>query len=287
MDSTSTFYETQLCMKQLKKNPIKITNEHYVKDFQHLKRNLTKVCVLQKDHKGPCKENYNRIFKKFNEDTQEWKVVDRLSKSIKQAIYDTPGNDYYVFKNRASRLYPYALTIEQARTIRDKTVKKVCAIPKRDASTPLYLAESYLDWATFMFNIHDIGDLINNDVYESSGIKALVQLNKDHLIQHYKALGRDVFDKDGHSICVVTKRKINLVDVADPTRDIRTHPCDNDIQLGHNIPRSDEYITIKGCNLLPMSRRGNMIVGERTFTEKHWVDELESIVKMFKGKMDI
>jgi len=53
---------------------------------------------------------------------------------------------------------------------------------------------------------------------------------------------------------------------------------DTDIQLGHNIPRSDEYITIKGCNLLPMSRRGNLLLGENVFTENKWIYEMKKIV---------
>ena len=65
-------------------------------------------------------------------------------------------------------------------------------------------------------------------------------------------------------------------------RDIRTQRHDTDLQMGHNYPRSDDYITIRGFNLLPQTRRGNMIIGEKIFTESEWLDELKNIITFIK-----
>jgi hypothetical protein len=268
------FYEENMCLKK-KSNKTKITNSKYISD--ELKKSMNnynyKECVLPKGHVGKCYININNIFKKN-------KTTKKLIGSMENAIYVTPGNDDYVYKNRSSRLYPYCLTSEQEKKIREKSIKKKCAIPKKDASTPRYLAEAYIDWMTFIINIPDIQEHIDIDKYKESGIKDVLEKNKQHLIKFYN--NRKIFDDDGNSICVITRAKIKLDDVADISRDNRVCIKDTDVQLGHNIPRSDEYITIKGCNLLPMSRKGNLLIGENIFTENKWIDELKNILSNYE-----
>ena len=82
-------------------------------------------------------------------------------------------------------------------------------------------------------------------------------------------------------MCVITQARITLADFADPERDNRVDIRDTDVQLGHNIPRDDSYVSIRGENLLPMSRRGNLIIGERVFTEDVWIEELKKIVSSY------
>lgn len=270
----NNFYKQNFCLNKIPFN-MKITNDNYIPDEfkkEQIHSNHYKECVLPKGHVGKCKTNMNNIFKKS-------KTTDKIISSIDLAIYSTPGNDDYVFKNRSSRLYPYCLTSEQEKKIRDKKIKKKCAIPKKDTSTPRYLAEAYIDWITFIINVHDIKEHIDIDTYMKLGIKDILEKNKQHLIYFYN--NRKIFDNDGNSICVITSRKINLVDIADINRDNRINIKDTDIQIGHNIPRSDEYVTIKGCNLLPMSRRGNLIIGDNIFTENKWIDELKNILSYY------
>lgn len=280
MDGTTTtnlninFYRNEICLKEIP-TKIKITNPQYIKTFYPSIdieiNNIHKKCILPKGHVGKCKINFNDIFQKN-------KIISKLLSSVDLAIYNTPGNDDYVYKNRASRLYPYCLTSKQEKEIRDKKIKKKCAIPKKDSSTSLYIAEAYIDWMTFIVNIIDIKEYINNDEYERTGIKQLLEKNKQHLIKFYS--NRKIFDDDGNSICVITKNKINLNDIADTDRDNRIDIRDTDIQLGHNYPRSEKYISIRGCNLLPMSRRGNLLIGDNVFTENKWIDELKKIVSV-------
>lgn len=271
------FYGNKLCLKEIP-TKIKTTNLQYIKKYYpsiDIKissiHHTHKKCVLPKGHVGKCKTNFNHIFQKN-------RITTKLLNSVDLAIYNTPGNDDYVYKNRASRLYPYCLTSKQEKEIRDKKIKKKCAIPKKDYSTSLYIAEAYIDWMTFMVNIPDIKEYINNDEYERIGIKQLLEKNKQHLIKFYS--NRNIFDDDGNSICVITKKKINLNDITDIDRDNRIDIRDTDIQLGHNYPRSEKYISIRGCNLLPMSRKGNLLIGENVFTENKWIDELKKIVSV-------
>lgn len=262
--------ESNICFKKISRT-LKITGECYIPDeFKREKRtdSIHKECVLPKGHSGKCSDKMN-IFKK-NETTK------KLLESIRLSIYSTPGNDDYVFKNRASRLYPYCLTATQEKHIRDKKLKKKCAIPKKDSSTPHDMAEAYIDWMTFIVNVHDINDHIDNTLYEQSGIKDILYKNKQNLIQFYN--NRKIFDNNGNSICVVTQEKINLVDIVDIERDNRFDIRETDIQLGHNVPRSDECITIKKCNLLPMSRIGNLIIREDIFTDDKWINTLKHII---------
>jgi len=113
-------YLILFCLKTTKYGP-KQTNNNYIKNSQILKNreNLKHVCVLPKGHEGNCEINYNKIFKKTN-------ITNKLIGSIQHAIYTTPGNDDYVYKNRASRLYSVVLSKEEEIKIKDKKIKKMC-----------------------------------------------------------------------------------------------------------------------------------------------------------------
>jgi hypothetical protein len=264
-------YTSLCCFNRINYKP-KITNEHYIPD--KLKTNTEiydyKVCVLPKGHKGKCQGDYNNIYKNDI-------YGNKLKESIRLAIFSTPGNDDYVFKNRASRLYPYYLTQEQEKEIRDKNQKKKCAIPKKDRSTPHFMAQAYIDWITYIINVYGIDKCIDTNEYRTSGIKHLLNQHKQFLINYYDNYNRQIFDKNGYTMCVVMRKTFNLSDILDITRDMRKDYKDTDIQLGHNIARSDKYITIKGCNLLPMTRQGNLCIGENIFTEQKWIDYFYNI----------
>jgi len=170
---------------------------------------------------------------------------------------------------------------KQEKIIRDKTEKKTCAIPLKDASSPILLAQAYLDWMTFIVNIANVDIHLNVVEDENKSILLMLTKNKEHLSSVYASFNRDIFDKQGNSMCVITRNVIKLADVADPTRDNRVDICDKDIQLGHNHPRTEKYVSIRGENLIPMSRRGNLVIGERVFTENVWIEELKSIVNPY------
>ena len=119
LEDDNSFYVENLCLKKIK-CCIKVTNEHYLSEELKASKNEDYYykCILPKSHTGNCKQNIYFIFKKNN-------ITDKLIKSIDTAIFKTPGNDDYVYKNRASRLYPYSLTSEQERNMRDKKINKL------------------------------------------------------------------------------------------------------------------------------------------------------------------
>jgi hypothetical protein len=272
----NSHYSSIMCMKNTKYGP----NHDNTKDvfMASVKKmsgrtGLKVKCVLPLGHVGKCCHKFSTLFKPNS-------FTKKLLSSVDTAIYSTPGNDDYVYKNRSSRLYENVISSIQEKSIRDKKEKKKCAIPLKDASSPILLAQAYLDWMTFIVNIADVGEHLNVVEDENKSILLMLTKNKEHLISVYASSNRYIFDEQGNSICVITRSAIKLADVSDPTRDNRVNICDKDIQLGHN-PRTEKYVSIRGENLLPMSRRGNLVIGERVFTENVWIEELKSIVNPY------
>ena len=276
MESLRTFennshYLNIMCLKEIKTPKRKLIENDCLKSVITLpeRDNLNFCCCLPKGHNGNCSKFYS-IFTNNP-------ICEKLNSSINTAIYSTPGNDDCVYKNRASRLYPYVLSKSEELKIREKDFKKKCAIPLKDTSSPILLAQAYLDYMTFMVNIRDIQGLLNKT---NKDIFNLLDFNKKYLIDNYK--NRKIFNDDGFSICVILGNEIKLCDVSNPDRDNRFDIRDEDIQLGHNYPRSENYVSIRGLNLLPMSRQGNRIIGEEIFTENIWINKLKSIINRFE-----
>jgi hypothetical protein len=113
-------------------------------------------------------------------------------------------------------------------------------------------------------------------IQSNKEILNLIDNHKNYLISYFN--NRSIFNKNGYSKCVITGKLINVCDISDIYRDNRIYINDNDIQMGHNKSRSEQYVSIRGCNLLPMSRRGNLIIGEHCFTDDIWINELKYII---------
>jgi len=266
-------YLTLFCLKTTKYGP-KQNKNNYIKNSQILenRENLKYVCVLPKGHKGNCEINYNKIFKKTN-------ITKKLIGSIQHKIYTTPGNDDYVYKNRASRLYSVVLSKNEEIKIRDKKIKKKCGIPLKEASTPILLAQAYIDWMTFIINIIDIDEYLNKNYIIFNLINKNLKKNKLYLKNIY--YNRNIFNNDGNTICVITQNICLIENFSDPLRDNRLIISDNDIDFSHNIPKDNLYVSIYGGNLVPMCRKGNMILGNKEFTDNLWINELQSIIKSY------
>lgn len=225
-------------------------------------------CVLPKGHSGKCVKRLP-LFNKRD-------LAKKLTTSVDNCIYSTPGNDDYVYKNRASRLFPIQLTNAQEKQVRNKQGDKLkCAIPLKDASTSFLLATAYLDYITFVLSIHDIATVL--DKVKQEQFADYIQSHKEFLAQHYATYSRSVFTTNGETICAVTKKVVSIIDFADVERDARIDIRDEDIQMGHIETRSETRSSIRGGNLVFMSRRGNLIIGERNFLEDAWKEELRAI----------
>lgn len=224
------------------------------------------VCVLPKGHDGKCKYTYP-----FLNNSK------KLDGSIKNCIYTTPGNDDFIYKNRAPRLLKNVMNVLHERDAKDKNIKRKCCIPLEDSSTPYLLAQAYLDWVTF---------IVKTDGNDLNPPEDLTRLFNDHakfLDKYFKGKERKIFDDDGHTICPVTHEKLEISNWVDTERDNRITIKDSDVQMGHCEPRNSNRPTIRGLNLVPMTRIGNRLVGDNNFMDSKWIDYIKRISKNFEN----
>lgn len=225
------------------------------------------LCVLPTGHTGKCcKIPHAQMF-----------VNGALGNKFDTGIYSTPGNDGIVFKNRASRLFPIAITDASERKIKNKEIRLACCIPLKDRSKPLMLASAYLDCLAICANICDIGRIKAEHSYWDL-YKDVLPAHKNHLAKYFADRNRSQFDKEGKTICPVTG---HIFTVEDFTRDSRIANRETDPQLGHCLARSEERYTIRGFNISFMTREGNRLVGDHDFFKPEWINKLKNIVSRF------
>ena len=269
-------YRNLMCLKETSFGPKSSKNDPFIEEnislFLENRSNLKHSCILPIGHDGKCSHHFENILVPS-------KQTDKLINSIKTAIYYTPGNDDYIYKNRSNRLYHKVLSSVNEKKLRNKEIKRKCAIPLKDCSTAILLAQAYVDWMTYIMNISDIKLYLDKKNKNFKPIMKMIELNKIHLKKFYK--NREIFNKKGNTICVITKEECKLINFSDTSRDNRLDCFETDIQIGHNFSRSDKYVSIRGENLLPMSRRGNLIIGEYKFTDDIWIDKLRNLVNKF------
>lgn len=230
-------------------------------DIQSKKQNF--LCTLPISHSGKCTYTPHKRF-----------ITNSVISGKLDWIYSTPGDDDYIYKNRSHRLFPIVVPDDVEKQWRDKTVKLKCAIPLREASTPLLMAAAYLDYLSLIFRVHGIQEHIDTTYVHMNDIQATVDIHAAYLEGYYGTFNRRIFDSDGFSICPVTTERIEISHLAN--NDIKD---DNSIQLGHVVPRSETEFTIRGKNILLMSREGNRIVGDNVFTEDVWLNRLKRIIE--------
>ena len=175
-------------------------------------------------------------------------------------------------------LFPIILSSNDERLIKCKHIKLKCSIPLKEYSTPFQLATAYIDWFTYILNVQDMDTLIKDcnlwDMIHSS-----INSHKLFLDKFYKLYNRNIFNKDtGYTICPIQKNILSIKNIADISRDNRININDMDVQMGHIHCRSDEEFTIRGTNLVMMSREGNRIIGEHSFINDKWIQKLQHII---------
>ena len=200
----------------------------------------------------------------------------------------TTGANDYVVKDRGSRLRPIAITKEQEKKrgswpegMKSKELK--CAILLKEQSTPFMMATAYLDLIVSTWSIQGMEDHINKDSYHYILCKDMLTKHKDFLRNIFNNITGEVFDTDGHTTCAVLGRRLSVSDLADPNRDNRTDIRNTDVQLGHIKSRCEDCYTIYGTNIVMMSRRGNLLIGEHSFIEDTWINELEGVLSFHRA----
>ena len=225
----------------------------------------THACILPEGHTGKCKYTYSFLTSSK-----------KLSGSINNCIYTTPGNDDFIFKNRSTRLLRNVMSVDHERVAKDKKQRLKCCIPLEDASTPLLLAQAYLDWVTFIIKTE------GNELEPPEDLNLLFDEHAKFLDESFRRKDRNVFNAEGYTICPVTHEKLKYSNWVDTERDNRIDIRNNDVQMGHCEPRNANCPTIRGMNLVPMTRTGNRLVGDNNFLESKWIDELKRVTRNFE-----
>ena len=267
-------YSNLMCMKPVGKvtlAPIRAAYAHLSKwisdPIEDAEKSLRYSCVLPKGHKGGC--DYNPTKAIFKNKTIACKF---------DWLTSTPGDDDYIYKNRATRLFPFKVPDVLQRVWRDKGTKRKCAIPLREGSTPEMMSTAWLDYFTLMLSVEGIDEELKK-YQHLEALRAMVAVHKVELARHYSALGKTIFDTEGFSICPVMGTRLNVAQIANPDL------CDlNAIQLGHVIPRTDEQYTIRGKNILMMTRRGNLLVGDCSFLDDTWITQMEQATRFQRSR---
>tara|TARA_B100001778_G_C18578268_1_gene626102 strand:- start:923 stop:1804 length:882 start_codon:yes stop_codon:yes gene_type:complete len=198
-------------------------------------------CCLPKGHKGKCKSSYTSYFAKA------------FANKIKDCD-TTPGDDDILFKNRARRTYPVQVTKENYTKLNAKykwkgnNVKLKAGTPVENGGTPYTIATAHFDFAAILMLQKDIEHNLPEDVEEKLKVRAK-EIVKEFEDQQIYIVGKDGYLCDPVLGLTIEANWYNIDDKRDP----------NQIQFGHVNPlKSNKYMT-RGGNVLPITRRGNLI----------------------------
>ncbi len=258
-----------------------------------LKYNQVRLCVLPKDHIGACNSSPFSEKKTLVPSRVSSKMETSINSCIYQVPGDTSGNSF--FKNRASRLYPIVISsdtkFKMKRESSESKIPKIC-ISLKEHTTPFLMATAYIDWVTYAIHIEGMEENIISPLSEPYlGWKNLLMGQHSSFLQTYfKNRNRKIFDtKSGvrRTICAVKQNILTVSNFADITRDNRINIDQNDIQMGHILPRNNNEYTIRGTNLLMMTREGNRAVGENDYMDDSWIlRDISILQNLCNPKMD-
>ena len=289
------YYKNNFCLKPCLSSKCRESTVekyyHEIKDYisndykDVLNYNQMRLCVLQKDHDGACSSSPYSMKKML----QPTRVSNKMETSVNSCIYqvpgDTSGNSYY--KNRASRLYPIVISSDTKFKINRESsntkVPKIC-ISLKEHTTPFLMATAYIDWVTYALLIEGMEEHILPTMAEPyiGWKRKLVGDHASFLHDHFQSKNRKIFDMSSgvrKTICAVKQNVLTVDNFADISRDNRINIDQNDIQMGHIVPRNNNEYTIRGTNLLMMTREGNRAVGENDYMDNTWIMRDISILK--------
>jgi hypothetical protein len=136
------------------------------------------------------------------------------------------------------------------------------------------MATAYFDYMTHMLGIECIEDYTNKEYQHYDSINKTCMDNRVELEMYYGTYNRKIFDTTGASICPVMLDKISIDNI------INNDICnEHGVQLGHVIPKRDGEFSIRGKNVLMMTREGNRLLGGHKFTENIWLERLKLLLK--------
>ena len=206
------YYKTNFCLKPIKngvqartidiaiKNLVLVCNSLKIQlNYDNIKEiidlvDIKSCCILPITHLGKCQQTLP--WKKLLSISNQKKFLSQLS-----WVRSTPGNDDFIYKNRASRIFPIKLSDTVEKKLRDKNRKFKCAIPLKDGSTPLMVATCYIDIASMLLNVNGFVKHVGSPTTETLHIfKPYYKHHFDYICNIYYDKGRRLTRKNRKSI---------------------------------------------------------------------------------------
>lgn len=242
----STFLEA---LARISKYITSEDSEFYLDFFQ--KHSRQGLCVMPKSHSGRCFSSYGSFFSK------------RFENKIKDCD-KTPGDDDILFKNRAGRYFPVQVTKSQYTVLnglhkwKASNVKLKAAIPAENGGTMFTVATAHYDFAAILMLQKGIEHKLPVDV------ELALTKRAGEVVAEYAKQGIYITDKNGNLCDAV------LGYTLEPewySIDDRTDP--NQIQFGHVYPLCPNKFMTRGMNVIPITRRGNLIQSDTELNKVH------------------
>jgi hypothetical protein len=207
--------------------------------------------VLPKGHTGKCYSSYGTFFSK------------RFENKIKDCE-TTPGDDDILFKNRARRYFPVQVTKNQYTVLnglhkwKARNLKLKAAIPVENGGTMFTVATAHFDLAAILMLQKGIEHNLPGDIESSLRARAA------QLVADFAGMGIYITDKAGNLCDAVLGYTLepewySIEDRTDP----------NQIQFGHVKPLSADKFMTRGLNVVPITRRGNLIQSDTHLDQVH------------------
>jgi hypothetical protein len=208
-------------------------------------------CSLPKNHAGRCSGSYEKFFDP------------EFANKLKDCSV-TPGDDDILFKNRARRTFPIQVSKSRYRELNEKhrwkgnNLRMKAAVPLEHAGTPFTVATAQYDFASLLMLQKGIRHKLPKDV------EAALLLRARHLVEKLKEKRIFITNSTGYLCdavvgCTLEPEWYSIESGSDP----------NQIQFGHIYPLSPKKYMTRGMNVIPITRRGNIIQSDNPLNEVH------------------
>ena len=216
------------------------------------KHSQSPLCSMPKGHPGACSSSYAKYF------------ADQFANKIKDCD-TTPGDDDILFKNRARRYFPVLVTKSQYTVLNAKhrwkanNVKLKAAIPAENAGTAFTVATAHFDFAAILMLQKGI---------ETKGlpkeIEVALRSRAAEVVAAFASMGVYITDKNGNLCDAVLG-----ITIEPEWYSVEDHRDPNQIQFGHVFPLTSSKFMTRGMNVIPITRRGNLIQSDNPLNEVH------------------
>ncbi len=211
------------------------------------------LCCLPKDHEGKCSGSFEKFFAK------------QFANKIKDCA-TTPGDDDILFKNRARRTFPIQVSKAQYRQLNQEhkwkgnNQKLKAAVPLEHGGTPFTVATAQFDFACLLLLqkgvIHNLPESVLPTM-ENRAREIVARLRSERIF---------ITNSTGY-LCDAVVGYTLEPEWYSIEEDSGSNP--NQIQFGHINPISANKYMTRGMNVIPITRRGNIIQSDNPLSEVH------------------